>query len=185
MKSILASLLAGLALSLPAAASAQQLAFTAKTVNLRAGPDRMYPIVLVLPPATQVVVQGCMSDYRWCDVSIGYERGWVYAGNLRYTSTQGYVPFVGIAPVLGITILSFGIHDYWGSHYRDRPWYGDRHRWDSPPRPHVRPPAPRLAPQPAPIVRPRTPDAPRAPHAPNRGREHAPGNDPRHLSPGR
>lgn len=149
-----------LALAAPLSLAAQQLAITAKAVNLRAGPDRFYPVVAVLPPNAQVAVQGCIPDYRWCDVSFGYERGWLYAGNLRYAHQQGYVPLVGIAPVIGITILSFGIHDYWGTHYRDRSWYGDRQRWDPPPRPRARPPAPSYQPPPA------RPPAPRVRPAP-------------------
>jgi uncharacterized protein YraI len=164
-----------LALSLPLAAAAQQLAHTAKTVNLRAGPDRMYPVVLVLPPGTQVILQGCLVDYRWCDVSFGYERGWVYAGNLRAISAQGYVPLVGVAPVLGITILQFGIHDYWGVHYRDRPWYRERRRWEQPTRPQVRP-------QPsAPLVRPPTDRA----HPPGAGGQRPRHDEPRRIAPAR
>jgi uncharacterized protein YraI len=151
---------AGLALAatLPVAASAQQVAYTAKAVNLRAGPDRVYPIVAVLPPAASVVVQGCLSDYRWCDVSYGYDRGWVWAGNLRYPYTNGYVAFPGIAPVIGIAILAFVLDDYWSIHYHDRPFYSHRDRY-----PHVLPPPPRPRPPrplpPPPGVRPLAPPA--------------------------
>lgn len=148
MKLSVAPALLALALgALPLAASSQQLAYTAKHVNLRAGPDRYYPVIAILPPSAAVSVYGCLADYRWCDVSYGYDRGWVYAGNLRYPYQGGYVVFPGIAPVLGIAVFAFVLDDYWSRHYHDRPFYGDRHRYEARP-PHY--PAPRAAPYPAP-----------------------------------
>jgi uncharacterized protein YraI len=66
---------------LPAGAYAQW-AYTAKDVNLRAGPARDFPLVARLPRGLSVSVAGCLSDFRWCDVVAGPNRGWVYAGNL-------------------------------------------------------------------------------------------------------
>ncbi|HEY0822354.1 MAG TPA: SH3 domain-containing protein [Ramlibacter sp.] len=152
--------LLALALAAPLSVAAQQVAITAKAVNLRAGPDRFYPVVLVLPPQTQVLVQGCIPDYRWCDVTFGYERGWVYAGNLRYLQAGVYVPFFQVAPVIGITIFSFVIHDYWDLHYRERPWYIHRDRYVRPPVrvvPRVRPPAVVPAPVPPRVTPPARP----------------------------
>src|SRR6185437_12112812 len=72
------------ALGLPMAAVAQ-MAQTSKWVNLRAGPAPDYPLVAQLPPATPLSVQGCVSDFSWCDVITPDQlRGWVYAGNLLY-----------------------------------------------------------------------------------------------------
>ena len=53
-----------------------------------AGPDRGYPLVVWLPAGTAVYVNGRLSDYRWCDVTAGPDRGWVFARNLQY-SYQG------------------------------------------------------------------------------------------------
>lgn len=178
--SLAPAILAVAALVAPVAASAQQLAYTAKTVNMRAGPDRVYPIVAVLPPGAQVAVQGCLPDYRWCDVTYGYSRGWVYAGNLNYAYQQGYATFSGIAPYVGVVILGFALHDYWDRHYHDRPWYRERDDWArrAPPprvipphqpriatphqpriespreRPYVRPPAARIHPPPGAVQAP-------------------------------
>ena len=58
-------LLAAAALLWPLIAAAQQ-AQTAKWVHVRAGPAREYPLVLQLPPAAPVSVQGCLSDFSWC-----------------------------------------------------------------------------------------------------------------------
>ena len=64
------------------AAYAQQQAYTNKAVNLRAGPSKDYPIVMRLPSGAGVTVMGCIDNYHWCDVSVGDNRGWVYAGNI-------------------------------------------------------------------------------------------------------
>jgi uncharacterized protein YraI len=161
------AVLAGAALAIPAAAQAQQ-AFTARTVNLRAGPGTEYPIVVVLGQGFPLEVQGCLQDYRWCDVLAGPNRGWMYGGNISYAYQNSYVPLLNYGTVLGIGLLGFALDDYWGSHYRDRPWYGDRERdhwrrYEAPrfvtpaprdrggQRPYVRPPQPPHAQPPAPI----------------------------------
>lgn len=180
MKHLLASaVMAAAALAGPAAGSAQQIAYTSKTVNLRAGPDRAYPVVAVLPPSTQVVVQGCLFDYRWCDVAWGYERGWVYAGNLRYPYQSGYVLFPSIAPYIGVVVFSFVFHDYWTLYYRDRPWFVQRDRWAPPP-----PRPPRTLPPPTVVPAPRVVPTPRA-APPARVQPAPPAPAPRPVPPAR
>jgi uncharacterized protein YraI len=118
------------ACALPCTAQAQgQLAYTAKSVNVRAGPDRDYPVVALLPAGYQVIVEGCLADYRWCDVVAGPSRGWVYGGNLNYLYQNTQVPVLDYGAVIGIGVLGFAFNDYWGRHYHNRPWYRDRHRW--------------------------------------------------------
>lgn len=148
MKKLLAlGLLTMAFLVLPAASQAQgQLAYTAKNAHLRAGPARDYPVIAILPAGFEVLVQGCLSDYSWCDVIAGPDRGWVYAGNLDYAYEGGYVPLLDYGPQIGIGITGFFLFDYWDRHYRDRPFYRDRDGWAHRPRP----------PQP-PIVRPLPP----------------------------
>jgi len=60
-----------------------QSAFTTQAVNMRAGPDRAFPLVTWLRPGTPVNVIGCGNGWRWCDVVAGGWRGWVYS---RYLS---------------------------------------------------------------------------------------------------
>jgi uncharacterized protein YraI len=140
-----------LAFLLPCAAQAQ-VAFTIKSVHVRAGPDRDYPLVAVVPGRYQVLVQGCLPDYSWCDVIAGPNRGWVFARNVHYAYQNTYVPLATYAPANGIGVLAFSVDDYWGRYYRNRSWYGDRHRWiDRPgPRYYGPGPAPRRYDQPAP-----------------------------------
>jgi len=104
-------------------------ALTARPAHLRAGPARDYPVVAVLPPQFPVAVQGCLSDYSWCDVVAGASRGWLYAGNISYAYRGGYAPLVEIAPAVGIGIVGFALGDYWSDHYRGRPWFRDRDHW--------------------------------------------------------
>jgi uncharacterized protein YraI len=159
---LVSSFLAFPLVAMPLAASAQD-ARTAKWVNLRAGPARDYPLVGSFGPDTALAVQGCTAGYGWCDV-IGPNgaRGWVYAGNINYGYQSGYVPVLNYGPQIGLPIVTFTIGTYWGSYYRNRPFYNTIPRWQHhrpPPRPVVRPPGP----PPRPGVRP--PDNNRPPGA--------------------
>jgi uncharacterized protein YraI len=172
--------------ALPFAVQAEQ-AHTAKTVHLRAGPARDYPVVAVLPPQSPLDVLGCLSDYSWCDVvalDIN-ERGWVYAGNIEGLYEGNPVPLIEYGPALGIAVVPFVLDDYWGLHYRHRPWYPDRDHWIHTPRP-VQPPLPPdfgpprpKVPQPPPGTMPPAPPSP--PARPPEGRI----PPPRSAEPGR
>ncbi|HEY8050482.1 MAG TPA: SH3 domain-containing protein [Ramlibacter sp.] len=161
MKHPIATLVAAAALALcGAAADAQQYAATSKSVHLRAGPGRDYPVVAVLPPEMQVVVYGCVPSYTWCDVEAGPDRGWVYSGNLLYSYDNGPVVLPSVAAVVGIGITAFIIDDYWGRYYTNRSWWPQRQRWYrvGPPnrdhRPGVQPPRPGQPTRPGPGQRP-------------------------------
>ena len=135
-------------LALSAVADAQQ-AVTNKDVNVRAGPDRGYPLVTWVPAGSLVYVNGCLEDYRWCDVTAGNDRGWVYAKNIDYTYQGQPMPIYGNGQTLALPILSFMLGNYWNDNYRDRSWYRTQPQWNNwrpgnrpPPgyRPEVRPP---------------------------------------------
>lgn len=123
-------------------------AYAAKSVHLRAGPGREYPVVAVLPQGTRLVVLGCLQDYSWCDVTSGALRGWVYAANVESFHEGSRKPLVDAGSALGIAIFSFMLGDYWGEHYHDRPWYRDRGNWSHRPPPRLAAP-PALPPPPA------------------------------------
>ncbi len=127
-------LTAGLALT-ATGANAQSEAYTSEPVDLYAGPSGEYPVVTELGPNVPVTVMGCVSDYSWCDVALPGMRGWVYAGYLTYPYQGGYVPLTNYGATIGLPIVTFSIGAYWGSFYRDRPWYGQRDHWA-----HVPPP---------------------------------------------
>jgi len=171
-RSVAAGVLA-IVLCVLAGAAQAQAAYTARTVNLRAGPGVDYPVVAVLPPGLQVWVQSCVEDYSWCDVLIGSERGWIFSGNIQsyYDDVSGYVPLY-YGAWFGIAAYPFFINDYWGRYYYNRPWYPQLHRWaNHHPPGHIHPP-----PVGRPPARPGdgTPGSP--PHRPGRvpGQPHAP-----------
>jgi len=129
MKKLTAGAVLAAAMAVPVWAQAQA-AYLAATVNLRAGPGQVYPVVVVLGGGQTINVQGCLSDYSWCDVIAGPYRGWVYAGYINYPYQGAYVPVPDYGPVIGIGIISFTLGAYWNDHYRDRPWYHERDRWE-------------------------------------------------------
>lgn len=64
-----------------AGAAAAETSATAWTdLNLRSGPGPMYSIVGVIPANDMVMVQGCLADATWCEVTHGGIAGWS-AGN--------------------------------------------------------------------------------------------------------
>jgi len=154
MRKLLIFGLASLLLAIPFAASAQD-AFTARTVNVRAGPDTSYPAVATLGGGAPVEIMGCLDDWSWCDVVFGPNRGWVYAPNLSYVYQGSRVPFYTYAPSFGIPIIAFSLGSYWDHYYRGRSWYGRRDYWERREPRHIRPsgPPPRAT---APTFRERT-----------------------------
>ena len=136
-------LVAGLAVALAAlpGVSQAQLAYAAKQVNLRAGPGMEYPVIAILLAGVPVTVQGCVADYRWCDVEAGPSRGWVYGANIVYPYQGSNVPVINYGAMIGIGILAYSVASYWDQHYVGRPWYPQRQRWINrpPPPPHARP----------------------------------------------
>jgi uncharacterized protein YraI len=141
----------GFGLVVPAALSAQT-AYTTKTVNLRAGPSRDYPLVARIPGGEPVEVAGCVNDWTWCDVIVGDDRGWVYAGNLEFPYQDRRVIVLENGPIIGFPIISFSFGPYWDSYYRGRPWYARRSYWS-----HRPPPPRRIGPPRSTVVRPAGP----------------------------
>jgi uncharacterized protein YraI len=118
----------GFGLVVPAAAPAQT-AYTTKTVNLRAGPSRDYPLVMQLPAGEPVAINGCLDDWSWCDVSQGNDRGWVYARSLDSEYQNRRVVIYGNGPMFGFPIVGFSVGSYWDTYYSGRPWYSRRSYW--------------------------------------------------------
>ncbi len=130
----------GLAVS---AVSFAETAYTTKSVNLRAGPSRDYPLVARVPGGIPLEINGCVDDWTWCDVSLGLDRGWIYAGSLEYPYENRRVVILGHGPLFRFPVVTFSVGPYWDTYYRGRPWYSRRSYWDHrPPARHwVRPPS--------------------------------------------
>jgi len=115
--------------ALSAAALAQD-AQTTGNVNVRAGPATDFPVVARLPRGAPVHIEGCVSGYQWCDVEFGGNRGWIASRLLQASYQSRVVPLDGYGATLGLPIISFALGDYWNDHYRGRPWYSQRPRWE-------------------------------------------------------
>jgi uncharacterized protein YraI len=115
-------------LMLPIPAFAQ-IAFTTQPVNIRAGPDRAFPLVSWLPGGASVNVVGCIDGWRWCDVIAGRSRGWVYARFLSFSFQNQMVPVMTGGARLGLPLITFSVGPYWDRHFRGRPWYSSRSQW--------------------------------------------------------
>ncbi len=136
-------------------AAVAENAETTEPASVRAGPDSSYPEVAQLDADTPIQVMGCLDDWSWCDVAFDGNRGWLYSPDITYQYQGGYVPLYAYAPGLGVPVLSFSVDAYWGSHYHDRPWYGEREQWVHRTIHHQRPsgPPPSSSPPPREAVR--------------------------------
>ena len=115
--------------ALPAAAFAARAYVTGGT-QMHAGPGNDYPVVASLGRGVAVNVNGCISDYSWCDINLGANRGWVYAGELAYPYHNGRVAILEYGPRLALPTVTFSVGNYWDRYYRTRPFYGERTQWE-------------------------------------------------------
>lgn len=137
----LISTLGALLLAASGIASAQN-AYTARPMNLHAGPNRDYPLVAQVDAGAPLDVYGCIDGYSWCDVSFEDTRGWMYAGGISFVYNGDRVPLYSYGPRLGLPIITFSLGAYWGNYYRGRPFYAQRDTWA-----HRNFPAPARAPR--------------------------------------
>ena len=126
---------AALVMLVGAPSNAQQLAYVSTEVNLRAGPSGDFPVVAILGGGVAITVEGCLGDYRWCDVSVGPHRGWLYAANIVYPYQGNHVPLLSYGAAIGIDVIGFSVGSYWDDYYRARSWYPQRQRWIDRPHP--------------------------------------------------
>ena len=142
------SVFGGLAVAMFALpAMAQETAYTTSPVNIEAGPADDYPSLGSFGPGTPVTLYGCLDGWTWCDVSYGDVRGWVDGEALAYPYEDQRVPIATYGPELALPIVTFSFGDYWGRHYRDRPFFAERDRFER----HAPPPPPRHREAPPPL----------------------------------
>ena len=150
---LIALTLVAAVLPLSPAVARQSNGYVVRTTTMRAGPAYDYPAVQRLYRNSSVAVYGCLRDWSWCDVGTRYARGWVARRDLS-VSYLGRRRNVGSS--IGLVIVTFSFGNYWDNHYRTRPFYSQRTRWQQQYTNNYRPewgPRPRpqtVAPQPRP-----------------------------------
>jgi uncharacterized protein YraI len=136
------NLLIALAAAVCIQPAAAQMATATSSVNVRAGPEKMFPTVTWLLSGTPVNVTGCTADWRWCDVTAGRDRGWVYARFLSHPFKGSAVTIVKGGPDLGLPQVEFSLGPYWDAHYQGKRWFAQKaqyqRRWDQRPPPRER-----------------------------------------------
>ncbi|MBV5262505.1 SH3 domain-containing protein [Pinisolibacter aquiterrae] len=115
-------------LALPASVSAAE-GFARRSGVLRAGAGTDYPSITRVSKGTSLEVYGCTRRYSWCDVDAEGERGWFPGARIDFAQDGRRIPLSEGAAAIGLSILSFGMADYWSSHYSDRSFYGERRWW--------------------------------------------------------
>ena len=114
-------------------ASFGQAAFSGITnvdVNLRAGPDTIYPAVTVLPINTSLTVFGCDAVQAWCDVEANGARGWVAAQFINYAAPQP-IPLPQAVATVQVPVVTYEVGPYWDTHYTTQPFYSQREQFAS------------------------------------------------------
>ncbi|MBB2188845.1 SH3 domain-containing protein [Gluconacetobacter azotocaptans] len=94
-----------------------------------AGPSPNYPVVGSLPPGTPIDIFGCEPGWGWCDIADGPYRGWAPQDRIQVLYNGGAGPLATYGPMVGLPLAGFVFSNYWGAHYRGRPWFSDRDRW--------------------------------------------------------
>lgn len=171
-KFVIATALVALTLPVAPAMARQATGYTIRTTVMHAGPDYDFPTVQRLKRNSALTVYGCLKNWSWCDVGTRYARGWVPHRDIvvEYRGRR-----IGITPSMGIIVLSFSFGNYWDNHYRGRPFYSQRSRWEQRYSTHYRQewgprrPEPKALPRPVqPHAKQQPQPAPRVQPAPHR-----------------
>lgn len=101
------------ALFLTGAAQAAS-AYTTKAVNMRSAPAKRGEIIVTIPAGKVIQVNGCLENYRWCDVRWRGRRGWVSTHALAFQEARRR-SFPDYAIHLGVPL-------WYGQGYYE-PWY--------------------------------------------------------------
>jgi uncharacterized protein YraI len=123
-------------LMLPGAAHASN-GVSLKAIDLRAGPSGDYPKIYHVRSNVGINVLGCLSNRRWCEVTVGGAHGWTQGSTLGVYDGRGHRHSIlggGDWAYFGLPFITFNERDYWGRYYSDRDFYivkyGRRHDHD-------------------------------------------------------
>ena len=124
------TLLASLAFATVLPFAAQAVTGTViQAADLYAGPGS-YPNLAAVPTGASVNVIGCTSAYHWCDITFGTERGWIAGDHLALPYQGRPVTVIESGPRVSVPIVAFELKPYWEAHYRERPFFSERERWE-------------------------------------------------------
>jgi uncharacterized protein YraI len=98
--------------------------------NLLAGPAADLPDIRILPRGAAVTVNGCLPDWKWCDVTWRGKRGWVASEYIASSYQDGHADVRDVSLRLGIPVITFRLVDYWDKNYRTEDFYNDRDKWN-------------------------------------------------------
>lgn len=128
--------------------------FATSRLEVKAGPDFDYPTVGVARAGSRLNINGCLPDWSWCDVTTSRDRGWARGNDLQ-AEYRGRRIVYGAA--WNVPTFTFNFTSYWNSHYKARPFFRERTRWENHGHDHDR--------------------GPDRDHGPNRGNGHGPDRD--------
>jgi uncharacterized protein YraI len=127
---VCAQLLFAVALACAVSDAAAATATTTTSVNVRAGPGKSFPTATWFLSGTTVTIEGCLSDWQWCDVSSGRHRGWVYTRFLSFRHNDTIVTIQRGGASLGLPQTEFELVPYWDAHFQGNIWYSRKAYWD-------------------------------------------------------
>ncbi len=70
----------------------------ASNVNLRTGPDTIYPVIRVLPAGSVLPITGRLATNQWWQVRDGFNTGWVSNGVVQVFGNCSLIPVVATPP---------------------------------------------------------------------------------------
>lgn len=92
---------------MPSLASAQTTATVVTDLHLRAGPGPGYDVITVMPGGQGVVLEGCLEDSNWCQVTFAGQTGWAYGTYMAFDVAGERVILAEARPRIDIPVITF------------------------------------------------------------------------------
>ncbi|MEN3977131.1 hypothetical protein [Emcibacter sp. SYSU 3D8] len=96
-------------------------------LEIKAGPDDGYPTVATVRYDTRLEINGCLRNWRWCDVSTSRTRGWVHGRDIQVDRGGRRLDW---GTPWGVPQSDFDFDSYWDRNYRGQEFYRQRNRWE-------------------------------------------------------
>jgi uncharacterized protein YraI len=100
-------------------AEAAVTGYSARSVNIRSGPGTNFPVMATLGAGRQIMVEGCIRGWDWCEVRLNGRRGWVFSSLLSANYYSRRVSIAAYGARLGLPVISYNPRNYRDSYYRD------------------------------------------------------------------